>query len=122
MGLKLSAQGASTQVINTVSVPLRGNGFETASAKTWVILMGKFPSPCGVMGLKQHFQQTFTDYNGLVFPSPCGVMGLKPSKTCVVGLSQLFQRFPSPCGVMGLKLIGCCLVVLLCFCFRPLAG
>ena len=36
-----------------VSVPLRGNGFETEGLTVITNGSAAFPSPCGVMGLKQ---------------------------------------------------------------------
>ena len=46
-----------------VSVPLRGNGFETAAfLGAFFLLAFLFPSPCGVMGLKQSI--TFFHGNG----------------------------------------------------------
>ena len=71
----------STHVIllssNSVSVPLRGYGFEMIM---WIIgtllVIRKFPSPCGDMVLKS---STITTLIGqkLKFPSPCGDMVLK---------------------------------------------
>ena len=63
-----------------VSVPLRGNGYETQGTSHFVNNGFKaFPSPCGEMGMKQDKLQLageFSDwFNG--FPSPCGEMGMK---------------------------------------------
>ena len=65
----------------------------------------KFPSPCGVMGVKlQSIRDTrITDAKG--FPSPCGVMGVK-LQFCLAGCVLMLGGFPSPCGVMGVKHVG----------------
>ena len=85
----------------------------------------KFPSPCGVCGLKS-VMRVLDTIDSELFPSPCGVCGLKYR---VEGLVRHVQRlvsvplrglwfeispsrgrkeakppgFPSPCGVCGLK-------------------
>ena len=90
---------------NEVSVPLRGNGFETQGDSLSSNQNGKlFPSPCGVMGLKPLVGLFFGIMLLILgFPSPCGVMGLKLSSNVSVKTTADSKPFPSPCGVMGLK-------------------
>ena len=61
-----------------VSVPLRGLGMKAGSYAVFIYAQAElFPSPCGVLGMKErytvHILQTGLDE----FPSPCGVLGMK---------------------------------------------
>ncbi len=79
MGVKLEALASlRLQMGYNVSVPLRGNGCETVGTDYPLETLIKFPSPCGVMGVKQNeknYSRMRPTYLG--FPSPCGVMGVK---------------------------------------------
>ena len=54
MGMKLETAAQDQTSIFFVSVPLRGNGYETLSKNryAWIQKILKFPSPCGEMGMK----------------------------------------------------------------------
>ncbi len=54
MGVKRQSRFQATQMLENVSVPLRGNGCETMLRVLNVVnnRIVLFPSPCGVMGVK----------------------------------------------------------------------
>ena len=71
---------------SVVSVPLRGNGFETVCISDWKMvgyMSGRVSVPLrgnGFETVNYFFQRERTKVR---FPSPCGVMGLKPDSAPV---------------------------------------
>ncbi len=73
----------------------------------------------GVKPLKTTVNALLTDAK---FPSPCGVMGVKLQEIVSIQYTVL-KKFPSPCGVMGVKLESQDHAEkAFKDCFRPLAG
>ena len=109
------------------------------------IIIGLFPSPCGVLVLKFAESRTSSSSVQRKFPSPCGVLvlkfehkislemhgfGFRPlagfwflNYVIAYDIADFTAWFPSPCGVLVLKLI---MKVQVSFrqvkSFRPLAG
>ena len=105
-----------------VSVPLRGNGFETGNGANWQLGGVWFPSPCGVMGLKPGLY-LISDFRAPeVFPSPCGVMGLK--RTNNQRLSPRQTKVSVPLRGNGFETLSLCVYFCLinCFVSVPLRG
>ena len=95
------SHGKSHLNLSMVSVPLRGNGYETKVLSRYKAIAETFPSPCGEMGMKPYTHLLHEIIKGRVFPSPCGEMGMKLQLCHKDGDHQI--KFPSPCGEMGMK-------------------
>ncbi len=90
---------------SVVSVPLRGNGCETAEAKRQQRFFHSrlFPSPCGVMGVKQQRAQELFILRGMSKVSvPLRGNGCETRRILNLAVLSILT-FPSPCGVMGVK-------------------
>ncbi len=111
-------------VIWLVSVPLRGFRHESKKYDSQVrLFVRRFPSPCGVLGMKVVKKITLHKNDLTEFPSPCGVLGMKE------GTQR--PRHLRTFGLVSVPLRGFrherhsrqdCIVSCREKCFRPLAG
>ena len=93
-GFEISERFTEHGLHRTVSVPLRGYGFEMPTQnKSSLYYVYGFPSPCGDMVLKSPLiRKELVVY--CAFPSPCGDMVLKLRLACCADGEEQFVSVP----------------------------